>query len=170
MATSPNHKSTLAYSHIDGLFDTSQLPHCKVFWELGYCKAILEETSPRKIAVPSKLADSLRQQGSETFILVPASNVIAEEEARACNDACPQRQWEEMVEFLENEIESSFPLKRWIHAKNLLRELLQCEDLCISADYRVCFKKDKKKLVSSVNKHFSIVDFLNLATSHSAPG
>jgi hypothetical protein len=153
-----------------GLFDTSQLPHCKVFCELGYRKAILEETSPRKIAVPSKLAASLRQKGSETFILVLASNVIAEEEARARNDACPQRQWEEMVEFLENEIETSFPLKRWIHAKNLLRELLQCEDLCISADYRVCFKKDKKKLVSSVNKHFSIVDYLNLATSHSAPG
>jgi hypothetical protein len=91
--------------------------------------------------------------------------------------ACPRREWEEMVEFLENEIESSFPFKRWMHAKNLLRELLRCSDLCISADYRLCFIKTKSAVSSQQqqlpppkHKHFSIVDFLNLATRHSAPG
>jgi hypothetical protein len=77
-----------------------------------------------------------------------------------------------MVEFLEAEIESSFPFKRRIHAKNLLRELLRCPDLCISADYKLCFIKDHKRENSAAAKHvhFSIVDFLNLATRHSAPG
>jgi hypothetical protein len=87
-----------------------------------------------------------------------------------------------MVEFLENEIESSFPFKRWMHAKNLLRELLRCSDLCISADYRLCFIKPKSAVSSQQqqqqqlpppppkHKQFSIVDFLNLATRHSAPG
>jgi hypothetical protein len=61
-----------------------------------------------------------------------------------------------------------------MHAKNLLRELLRCSDLCISADYRLCFIKTKSAVSSQQpppkHKHFSIVDFLNLATRHSAPG
>jgi len=164
IATSPRHKAILAYSHIERLFEDT-LPHCQVYLELGYREAIMEETSLRKITVPAKLAASL---GSETFLLVPASNVIVKKEEDAEKGVtCPQREWEEMVEFLENEIESSFPFKRWIHAKNLLKELLRCKDLCISADYRLCFIK---KPSASRQKHFSIVDFLNLATRHSAPG
>jgi hypothetical protein len=132
----------------------------------------MEEASLRKIKVPAKLAASLSV--SDTFILVPAKNVLVEEEEEEEEGekmkkeaSCLQRDWEEMVEFLENEIESSFPFKRWIHAKNLLRELLRCSDLCISADYRLCFIKNQS---ASKQKHFSIVDFLNLATRHSAPG
>jgi hypothetical protein len=164
IATSLRHKAILAYSHIERLFEDT-LPHCQVYLELGYREAIMEETSLRKITVPAKLAASL---GSETFLLVPASNVIVKKEEDAEKGVtCPQREWEEMVEFLENKIESSFPFKRWIHAKNLLKELLRCKDLCISADYRLCFIK---KPSASRQKHFSIVDFLNLATRHSAPG
>jgi hypothetical protein len=125
----------------------------------------MEETSLRKITVPAQLAALL---GSETFLLVPASNVIVEKEEEAEKEVtCVQRDWEEMVEYLENEIESSFPFKRWIHAKNLLKELLRCKDLCIIADYKLCFIK---KPSASRQKHFSIIDFLNLATRHLAPG
>ena len=96
--------------------------------------------------MPSKLAASLRQKGSETFILVLASNVIAEEEARACNDACPQRQWEEMVEFLENEIESSFPLKRWIPPKTCWENCCNVK-ICASVQTTECvLKKIKRSL------------------------
>ena len=127
----------------------------------------------QKIKVPAKLAASL---GSDTFLLVPAKNVLIEapeeeeKDAKKEAAACPQREWEEMVEFLENEIESSFPFKRWMHAKNLLKELLRCPELCISADYRLCFIKKPSASSSTKNKHFSIVDCLNLATRHSAPG
>jgi len=202
VATSPHHKAVLAYSHIESLFAdpaaTTPLlpPHCRVYPELGYREAFMEETALRKIKMPAKLAASLHASGDDTFILVPARNVLVQEEEEKEEDeegatckegrkkgaACQQREWEEMVEFLEAEIESSFPFKRWIHAKNLLRELLRCPDLCITADYKLCFIKDHKRKnpTSVVSKkvmgatvkhvHFSIIDFLNLATRHSAPG
>ena len=197
VATSPHHKAVLAYSHIESLFAdpaATSPPHCRVYPELGYREALMEETALRKIKMPAKLAASLHASGDDTFILVPARNVLVQEEEEEDKDqdeeegakgrkkgaACLQREWEEMVEFLEAEIESSFPFKRWIHAKNLLRELLRCPDLCITADYKLCFIKDHKRknptsVVSTAaanakHVHFSIIDFLNLATRHSAPG
>ena len=123
----------------------------------------MEETSLQKIKVPAKLAALLLNGSDDTFILVPAKNVPVQEEEEEGEKKearpCQQRNWEEMVEFLEAEIEFSFPYKWWIHAKNLLRELLRCPDLCISADYNLCFIKDHKRKNSAKHVHFSIVDF-----------
>jgi hypothetical protein len=148
VATSPRHKAILAYSYIECLFEDTLLPHCQVYLELGYRETLMEETSLQKIYVPAKLAPSL---GSDTFLLVPAKNVLVDKEEGEGDGkkeaaACPHREREEMVEYLENEIESSFPFNRWMHAKNLLKELLRCSDLCISADYRLCFIKTKSAM------------------------
>ncbi len=64
-----------------------------------------------------------------------------------------------MVEFLENEIESSFPLKRWIHAKNLLRELLQCEDLASVQTTECVLKKTKRSLYVVLINIFQLLIF-----------
>ena len=68
-----------------------------------------------------------------------------------------------MALFLEKEIERSFPLKRWGPAKNLTRELLRCNDLCVSSDFRTVFLRSRPKT------QFSVIDFLNVATRKAGP-
>ena len=74
------------------------------------------------------------------------------------------KHWNNMALFLESEIESTFPLRRWGVAKNLMREILRCSDLCISSDYRSIFLQHKPKL------QFSVIDFLSAATRKAGPG
>jgi len=76
---------------------------------------------------------------------------------------CPRRRWDEMNEQLEIDIEASFEFAKWNVAKSLMREILKCPQVCISADYRVCFIRDDN------NKQFSITDFLKLATHRAGP-
>ena len=69
-----------------------------------------------------------------------------------------------MATFLETEIESTFPFKKWNAAKNLAREILRCNELCISGDFRTVSIRDRPKM------KFSIVDFLTAASRKSGPG
>jgi hypothetical protein len=73
---------------------------------------------------------------------------------------CPRRQWDEMNEQLESEIEAGFEFAKWNVAKNLMREILKCPRVCISSDYRLAYVDGKE---------FSIIDFLKVATRKSGP-
>ena len=66
--------------------------------------------------------------------------------------------------FQDKEFENFCPLKRWLAAKNLTRELLRCNEQCVSSNFRTVFpiKKPKWK--------FSIINFVNVASRKSAPG
>ncbi len=70
------------------------------------------------------------------------------------------RQWDEMNEALESEIEAAFQFAKWNVAKNLMREILKCPQVCISSDF--C-------LAHTDGKDFSIIDFLQVATRQAGP-
>jgi hypothetical protein len=73
---------------------------------------------------------------------------------------CLRRQWDEMNEALESEIEAAFQFAKWNVAKNLMREILKCPQVCISSDFR---------LAHTHGKDFSIIDFLQVATRQAGP-
>jgi len=100
-------------------------------------------------------------------VLLPASRVKKISEVAAPQDDClkdKEKKWNDMTRYIEMEIESTFPFKKWNAAKNLARELLRCNELCISLDYRSVFIREKPKLT------FIIVDFLMAATRKAGPG
>jgi hypothetical protein len=73
---------------------------------------------------------------------------------------CLMKQWDEMNEALENEIEAAFQFAKWNVAKNLMHEILKCPQVCISSDFR---------LAHTDGKDFSIIDFLQVATRQAGP-
>ncbi len=79
-------------------------------------------------------------------------------EKRKKKKMCPRRRWDEMNEQLEMDIEASFEFAKWNMAKSLTREILKCPQVCISADFCICFIHDDND-----GKQFSIIDFLKLA-------
>jgi hypothetical protein len=74
---------------------------------------------------------------------------------------CLRRQWDEMNRQLESEIETGFDFAKWNVAKNLMREVLKCPQVCISSDFRLAYVD---------RQEFSIIDFLQVATRKSGPG
>ena len=65
-----------------------------------------------------------------------------------------------MNEQLENEIEAGFEFVKWNAAKSLMREILKCPRVCISADFRLAYVDARE---------FSIIDFLQVATRKAGP-
>ncbi len=73
---------------------------------------------------------------------------------------CPKQQWDKMNESLESKIEAAFPFQNWSVAKNLMRKILKCPQVCISSDFRLAYTK---------NQEFSIIVLLQLATCQAGP-
>jgi hypothetical protein len=135
----------------------------------------------RKIRLPAKTV-STGFASDEAFVLVPVQNVQElgdddddDDDDRDDDDddgkedgqggkrkrkACPRRKWDEMNEQLESDIEAGFEFAKWNAAKNLMREILKCPRVCISADYRLAYVDGRE---------FSIVDFLKVATRKAGP-
>ena len=170
------HSSVLALSRVQGLFD-AESPHCFVYPELGRAQQ-LENGMMSASEATAATADLPRLEGDyleQAYVLLPASRVrqnrtADHDDPGGSNDKDPddclkekEKHWNEMALFLEREIENSFPLKRWTAAKNLTRELLRCNQLCISPDFRTVFVAGKPSW------RFGIVDFLHVATRKNGP-
>ena len=169
------HSKILALSGVQNLFSAdASSASCLVYPELAQVETFMENMADIEAEMPDDFANAA--EGSSlldgTFLLVPAHRVrrivspadLGKVSAPVDCVKEKESQWNEMVDFLESEIEQAFPFKRWGAAKNLTRELLRCSQLCISSDYRTVFVKDRNKLA------FSIIDFLNCATRKAGPG
>jgi hypothetical protein len=75
-----------------------------------------------------------------------------------------RQQWIKLNTFLKQEIEDSFPVRRWVPARNLMKGVLRCKELCVTPDYRKVFVKAHPKW------QFGIIDFLALASRKAGPG
>ena len=156
------HSRILALTQVQQLFH-STLPHCLVYPELNHQEDMERETTHRHADMPGFYPHGERLD--HAFVLLPASQVKNTETQQEPKEAdCAKDKWNEMAMFLESEIESTFPFKKWNAAKNLTRELLRCNDLCISQDFRTVFLRERPKMT------FSIVDFLMAACRKNGPG
>ncbi len=147
----------------------------------------------RTICLPLAAAEAATASSAsadEAFVLVPLLNVLQLEGDNDNNDEedndeedndnegegdgdsgkkkkkkmCPWHRWDEMNEQLETDIEASFEFAKWNVAKNLMREILKCPQVCISADNCICFIRNCNN-----GKQFSIIYFLKLAMCRAGP-
>ena len=179
VATYRAHANVLALARVQSLFapegDPEATPYCFIYPELGRADQLWKERDSKDHFAASAMAELPLVEGDfldEAFVLLPASRVRqataagqGDAEGDGSDDCLKdkKRQWNEMALFLEKEIERSFPLKRWGPAKNLTRELLRCNDLCVSSDFRTVFLRSRPKT------QFSVIDFLNVATRKAGP-
>ena len=155
------HSKILALTGVEHLFNSS---YCFAYPELHYLEAMNQNTVGYSAQTSSLEGERLQ----EAFVLLPASRVQTEptklvdtNEPDCLKDK--QKQWNDMALFLETEIENTFPFKKWNAAKNLAREILRCNELCISGDFRTVFIRDRPKF------NFTIVDFLSAASRKPGP-
>jgi hypothetical protein len=143
----------------------------------------------RTICLPLAAAEAAAASSAsvdEAFVLAPLANVSRlegddnDDKEEEGNDdkgggdggsgkkkkkiMCPWRRWDEMNEQLETDIEASIEFAKWNVAKSLMQEILKCPQVCISADYHICFIRN-----GIDGKQFSIIDFLKLATRRDGP-
>ena len=156
------HSAILALTNIERSFNSF---YCFAYPELNHLETMEHKTVGFRARMPALEGERLQ----EAFVLLPASRV--QEEATPSADTAEsdclkdkQKQWNDMATFLETEIESTFPFKKWNAAKNLAREILRCNELCISGDFRTVSIRDRPKM------KFSIVDFLAAASRKPGPG
>ena len=173
IASNRLHSRILALTRVQGLFAANCLdqqsspPFCFVYPELNHWEH-LSQTMSNSIMGDLSLEDG-GPHLKEAFVLLPASRVRQQdlgEHSEGSGKLCAnekQKKWNEMALYLEHEIESTFPLKKWNAAKNLTREILRCNELCISTDFRSVFISNKPR------SSYPIIDFLNAAIRKSGP-
>ena len=173
IASNRLHSRILALTRVQGLFAAncsdqhSSPPFCFVYPELNHWEH-LSQTMSNSIMGDLSLEDG-GPHLKEAFVLLPASRVRQQdlgEHSEGSGKLCAnekQKKWNEMALYLEHEIESTFPLKKWNAAKNLTREILRCNELCISTDFRSVFISNKPR------SSYAIIDFLHAAIRKSGP-
>jgi len=169
VASNKFHSTILAFTRVQQLFATPpRIPYCFMYPELSFIESLSQNMSE---SIEAHLPIEDDEHLSEAFVLVPVRHVKKiQKDTLSVNDngklcgSDKEAQWNEMNRYLKTEIENAFPFKRWMPAINLVREMLQCDDFCISSDYRTISTRQHPKRL------YSIIDFLNIATRKAGPG
>lgn len=159
-SSSPTYQKVLVFANLQQLVNKSK-PYCLVYPELGYLEDLLEDYAKMDVS----------QLDENQFILTPAKYVHIKDAGG--NETSPvatkelecteKTNWLEMNDYLKNEIQSVFPMKRWKSVLNFCREMLRIKQFCISSDYRrIMIRKSKKVNVA-------VIDLLSFATRRSFP-
>ena len=153
------YKKILAFADIEQLF-VKEKPHCLVFPE------------PEEIDEIKELSEKMNfgsNVANDDFVLVQAKHVKRSEsgvdgEKELKGQACSKKsEWDLMYQTVVDEIQSTFPPKRWNSIINVFKEVLRVKQFCISQDFRTLLIRNSKK------NRVSIIDFLTLATRRSHP-
>jgi hypothetical protein len=157
----------LAFSHLTSLLDKGYFllypyPH----WGKEYSKTF-------KGSVTTKMSDSFTmtddsfQYPDPMLVAVPVNTVlqaktvlVADKKERQCSD---QKQWEETIREIEDNIESYFPPARWQKIKNLAKEILRNSQFCVKTDGKTFHLKERPRT------EVSMIDFLAVATRRAGP-
>lgn len=167
IASNRFHSNILAFTRVQGLFvQPPQIPFCFMYPELSHIEALAKKMPDSSVVELPIEVEHLK----EAFVLVPVNRVKTVQPLENSNDTgliCgsdKEKEWMAFNRYLKTEIESAFPYRRWNPAMNLAREMLQCDEFCISSDFRTLSTKQHPKRL------FSIIDFLNVATRKAGPG
>lgn len=169
IASNRFHSNILAFTRVQGLFvEPPKVAYCFMYPELSHIESLSQKMPDSNVAELPLEGEYLK----EAFVLVPVHRVrqVQQAEAQGGNSSSQlcgsdkEKEWIAFNRYLKTEIESAFPFRRWTPAMNLAREILQCDDFCISSDFRTISTKQNQKRL------FSIIDFLNIATRKAGPG
>jgi len=145
----------LCFSRVDQL---AQANFCLAHPELAYMDELFENFQRR----------ALDDVPDQQLVLVPAGVLKKQPAAVAEVDdshaPCTKEQhWDELNASLNSDIETVFPMRRWVTAKALTREILKNPNLCISHDFRQILLNEHPNLC------YNFIDFLQVAVRKAGP-
>jgi len=168
-ASSASARTSNAMNRADSRLFVGELPRIRgQFLEEAY--VLLPASRVRQIEGQNGGADGEEDDEENNYGALgneedPADSLSPDKEGTKGADCLKEkrRQWIKLNAFLKREIEETFPVRRWVPARNLTRELLRSKELCVTPDHRTIFVRSRPKW------RFSIIDFLNLATRKAGP-
>jgi hypothetical protein len=174
----------LAVTALNRLADEEN-PHCFVHPQLFATDELERRQANCFVHMDS---DELAHAPPNTFVLVPAKNVIkrTKAEARAAAEeddsgagpggshkCAEEEKWDQVNEIIENRIEGIFDHAKWRKAKNLAVDILSNPELCVSDDGKWLMmhqQGDRGKGKGKTGTHpISLMDFLLQCTKQQGP-
>lgn len=164
--SSKHFQAVLAFSHITSLLDKGYFflyPYPS--WGKKYTDTFSTFASVTNMESFPEMPANTPQP---ILVAVPVSNVLAATAADNNQDktqvkCSEQKQWEDTIQEIEENIESYFPPPRWQTIKNLAKEILRNKEFCVKTDGKTFHLKDRPRT------EVSMIDFLAIATRRAGP-
>jgi hypothetical protein len=160
-------QAVLAFSHLTSYLDKGYFllypyPHWGKTYEHQFTASVSTAMSD---AFPF---DDLSGLPQPTLVAVPASTIIKAKAAKTSSvnkdvKCSEEKQWEETIREIEENIESYFPPPRWQKIKNLAKEILRNPQFCVMTDGKTFHQKERPRTM------VSMIDFLAVATRRAGP-